>query len=65
MIYSSGLKHKGESQMDVNHVVSLETKHAQLDQRIRQEALRPRPDQVLLSQLKKLKLKIKEELAHF
>ena len=51
--------------MDVNHVVSLETNHAQLDQRIRQEALRPRPDQVLLSQLKKLKLKIKEELAHF
>ncbi|MFM7028797.1 MAG: YdcH family protein [Chakrabartia sp.] len=49
--------------MDVNHMVSLETKHAQLDQRIRQEILRPQPDQSLLSRLKKQKLKIKEELA--
>jgi hypothetical protein len=50
--------------MDVPHMVSLEAKHAQLDQLIRQEVLRPSPDQGLLSRLKKQKLKIKEEMSH-
>ena len=49
--------------MDMNHLVSLESKHAQLDQQIRQETLRPMPDQARINQLKKQKLKIKEELA--
>lgn len=50
--------------MDMNHMVSLEAKHAQLDQLIRQEILRPNPDQGILSQLKKQKLKIKEAMQH-
>ena len=49
--------------MDVSHIAALETKHAQLDQKIRQEAQRPRPDQGVLNQLKKRKLRIKEEIA--
>ncbi len=50
--------------MDVNHMASLETKHAKLDQKIRQEGLRPMPDQSLINHLKKQKLRIKEELSH-
>ena len=50
--------------MDVNHLVSLEAKHAQLDNLIRQEGQRRRPDQGLLSRLKKQKLKIKEEMSY-
>lgn len=50
--------------MEQNHIVSLEAKHAKLDQQIRQEAMRPHPDESLLTRLKKLKLRIKEELAH-
>lgn len=50
--------------MEQSHMVSLEAKHAQLDQQIRQETLRPNPDQARLSLLKKRKLRIKEELAH-
>jgi hypothetical protein len=49
--------------MDDNHVASLTTKHAQLDQKIRQEAGRPHPDQSRLNRWKKEKLRIKEELA--
>ncbi len=49
--------------MDMSHTAALETKHAQLDLKIRQEALRPRPDQGVINQLKKRKLQIKEELA--
>ena len=47
--------------MEHNHVFSLEAKHALLDQQIHQE--RPNPDQIMISRLKKQKLKIKEELA--
>lgn len=48
--------------MDMNHVSSLEAKHAQLDARIKQETQRPMPNQAELAVLKKLKLKIKEQL---
>ena len=49
--------------MDMNHMVSLEAKHAQLDALIKQEALRPLPDQTRMAFLKKRKLKINEEMA--
>ena len=49
--------------MDMNHMVSLEAKHAQLDALIKEETHRPLPDQSRLALLKKQKLKIKEELA--
>ena len=45
------------------HMDALETKHADLDRRIESETLRPRPDEILLHDLKKRKLRIKEEMA--
>ena len=44
------------------HVDSLRTKHARLEQLIDEELHRPLPDQVALSRLKKEKLRIKEEI---
>ena len=46
-----------------SHMAALETKHADLDRRIEDETMRPRPDEILLYELKKRKLRIKEELA--
>lgn len=44
------------------HMVSLEAKHASLDQRISEENLRPFPDTATLAKLKKEKLKLKDQL---
>lgn len=44
------------------HVDSLRTKHATLEQMIDEEQHRPLPDQVTLTRLKREKLKIKEEI---
>ncbi len=44
------------------HVDSLRTKHARLEQMIDEELHRPLPDQAALSRLKKEKLRIKEEI---
>jgi len=41
---------------------SLKSKHAELDQMITRENTRPHPDDVLISDLKKQKLRIKDEL---
>ena len=49
--------------MATAHTASLSAKHAQLEALIAQEAQRPHPDDYLLSQLKKEKLRIKEEMA--
>ncbi|WP_295527057.1 DUF465 domain-containing protein [Novosphingobium sp. Chol11] len=49
--------------MDVSHANSLQTKHAGLEQKIAEELSRPIPDAALLMDLKKRKLRIKEELA--
>lgn len=49
--------------MEHNHVFALEAKHAMLDQKIHEEELRPHPDQLALSRLKKEKLRVKEALA--
>ncbi len=48
--------------MEQPHVVALEAKHAGLDQLIAEEYRRPQPDPVVISRLKKEKLKIKEAL---
>lgn len=45
------------------HHSALAAKHAVLDHRIMTELQRPLPNAATLSKLKKLKLKIKEELA--
>lgn len=49
--------------MQTAHLSALEAKHAVLDQRITDESHRPLPDAAMLAQLKKQKLKVKEEIA--
>jgi hypothetical protein len=48
--------------MDQNHVSALRGKHAALDQEITKEEARPISDTILIHQLKKEKLRLKEEL---
>jgi hypothetical protein len=49
--------------MQTTHLTALEAKHATLDQRIADEVHRPMPDAYRLADLKKQKLRIKEEIA--
>ena len=44
------------------HISALQSKHAELDARIEREEHRPQPDMTILAQLKKQKLKVKEEI---
>lgn len=44
------------------HVEALETKHATLEGRIAEEEARPAPDQALIADLKRRKLRLKEEM---
>ena len=46
------------------HMESLSLKHANLDQRISEENLRPFPDTATLARLKKEKLRLKELITH-
>ena len=45
------------------HFSALTAKHAVLDQRIARESQRPRPDDMLLDDLKRQKLRVKEEMS--
>jgi hypothetical protein len=45
------------------HLQVLKEKHAGLEELIRQEEMRPLPDSALISQLKRQKLRIKDEIA--
>lgn len=49
--------------METSHVTALQAKHYGLEQRLRDEMSRPAPDEALVSQLKKRKLRLKEEIA--
>jgi hypothetical protein len=49
--------------MQTTHQQALETKHAALDRRITDEVHRPLPDAAILTDLKRKKLKLKEELS--
>lgn len=49
--------------MATSHVDALNTKHAGLDIRLQQEMTRPAPDAAMVRELKKQKLRIKEEIA--
>lgn len=49
--------------MDTSYVSSLQHKHAGLERKIHEEMSRPLPDEVMIQDLKKRKLRIKEELA--
>ena len=48
--------------MQTSHQTALETKHAAIDKRLADESHRPLPDAILVADLKKQKLKLKEEL---
>ncbi|GMM93460.1 YdcH family protein [Qipengyuania sp. MTN3-11] len=49
--------------MQSSHVEALQTKHAGLEAKLRQEQARPAPDDAVIRQIKRQKLKIKEELS--
>lgn len=49
--------------MQTAHITALEAKHAVLDQRIAAETQRPVPDALVLADLKKQKLRLKEEIS--
>ena len=49
--------------MQTAHITALEAKHASLDQRIVAESQRHMPDTVAIAELKKQKLRLKEEIA--
>ena len=49
--------------MESTHLNALQSKHAGLERRIAEERARPSPDEVLLMELKRRKLRLKEELA--
>ncbi len=51
--------------MELSHISALETKHAGLERRIADELARPSPSADQLMELKRRKLRIKEELAQF
>ena len=46
-----------------SHVNALQSKHAGLDARLRDEMARPSPDAAMIQQLKRQKLRLKEEIA--
>lgn len=48
--------------MATSHVSALQDKHAGIDKEIRAEMNRPAPDTTTIQALKKMKLRIKEEL---
>jgi hypothetical protein len=45
------------------HIEALRSKHAELDATIRTESARPQPDDALIHDLKRRKLRIKDEIA--
>lgn len=48
--------------MQTAHISALEAKHASLDSRIAAEQARPAPDRLVIADLKRRKLRVKEEL---
>ncbi|MDE2435826.1 MAG: DUF465 domain-containing protein [Sphingomonadales bacterium] len=51
--------------MEQSHVSALQLKHAGIERQIEEEQSRPLPDLTIIQTLKKRKLRIKEEMAHF
>jgi len=50
--------------MDASHMSALLEKHAGLERQIQDEMNRPAPDDALVHDLKKRKLRIKDEITH-
>lgn len=51
-----------EEMMTDRYLEHLSREHARLEDEIRLESKRPRPDEVLIARLKKLKLALKDEM---
>jgi len=49
--------------METSHVSALEFKHAGIERKLHEELSRPMPDDAVIQNLKKRKLRIKEEMA--
>ncbi len=49
--------------MDTSHVSALELKHAGIERKLLEEMRRPMPDDAVIQDLKKRKLRIKEEIS--
>ena len=49
--------------MNTAHLTSLAARHAQLDASLTRETQRPAPDSVRLAELKREKLRLKEQMA--
>ena len=47
----------------IEHVDALRSKHAEIDRMIQEEEHRPHPDEGALAELKRQKLRIKDEIA--
>jgi hypothetical protein len=47
------------------HLEELDSKHLQLDEKIRNEMKHPMPDTLRIAELKKKKLHIKEKITHY
>jgi len=60
--YLKGAFPKGGKRMESTHISALQNKHAGLEKQIQMEMSRPLPDETLVAQLKRKKLKIKEEI---
>ena len=50
--------------MEASHLSALMEKHAGLERQIQEEMSRPAPDDVLIHDLKKRKLAIKDKITH-
>jgi hypothetical protein len=48
--------------MSISHLSTLKSRHADLDAKIANEERRPAPDAALVAQMKKRKLRIKDEM---
>ena len=52
-----------ETEMVSSHVSALQTKHAGIEAKLREEMNRPAPDTATIQQLKREKLRLKEEIS--
>lgn len=53
-----------QSQAIQPHIAALREKHAWLERKLEEAIRRPAPDEALIRDLKRRKLKLKDELAH-
>jgi len=49
--------------MSIERIEALKVRHAELDQALHTEEIRPMPNEIRISELKKEKLRVKDEIA--